>query len=63
MPTALLTTQTNVAPLSLAVVDGVVYDALIAPEIATPFFFHWQVSGAVPLATTENVAVCPAATV
>jgi hypothetical protein len=28
-----------------------------------PFFCHWYVSGAVPLATTLNVAVCPAVTV
>src|SRR6266446_1820068 len=29
----------------------------------TPFFRHWQFSGAVPVATTVNVAVCPAVTV
>jgi hypothetical protein len=28
-----------------------------------PFFRHWYVSGAVPAATTVNVAVCPAVTV
>src|SRR5260370_31910049 len=28
-----------------------------------PFFCHWYPSGAVPLATTVNVAVCPAVTV
>jgi len=27
------------------------------------FFCHWYVSGAVPAATTENVAVCPTVTV
>ena len=31
--------------------------------MATPFFFHWWVKGPVPLAVTENVAVCPAVTV
>jgi hypothetical protein len=29
----------------------------------TPFFCHWKLSGAVPAATTANVAVCPAVTV
>src|SRR5258705_3241556 len=29
----------------------------------TPFFCHWQASGAVPAAVTVNVAVCPAVTV
>src|SRR5438094_667167 len=28
-----------------------------------PFFCHWSLSGAVPAATTVNVAVCPAVTV
>src|SRR5438093_11491104 len=28
-----------------------------------PFFCHWYASGAVPLATTVNVAFCPAVTV
>src|SRR5260370_603811 len=28
-----------------------------------PFFCHWYPSGAVPVATTVNVAVCPAVTV
>src|SRR5579859_483847 len=28
-----------------------------------PFFCHWYPSGAVPAATTVNVAVCPAITV
>src|SRR5437867_7231179 len=28
-----------------------------------PFFCHWLPSGAVPAATTANVAVCPAVTV
>jgi len=28
-----------------------------------PFFCHWKASGAVPLATTVNAAVCPAVTV
>src|SRR5260370_2248711 len=27
-----------------------------------PFFCHWYPSGAVPVATTVNVAVCPAVT-
>src|SRR6266581_4840190 len=29
----------------------------------TPFFCHWYPSGAIPVATTVNVAVCPAVTV
>ena len=33
----------------------------VAPLIAAPFFFHWYVIGAVPVAATLNVAVCPAA--
>ncbi len=28
-----------------------------------PFFCHWYASGTVPVATTVNVAVCPAVTV
>jgi hypothetical protein len=32
----------------------------VAPEIAAPFFFHWYVMGAVPVAAILNVAVCPA---
>ena len=32
----------------------------VAPLIAAPFFFHWYVIGAVPVAATLNVAVCPA---
>jgi hypothetical protein len=28
-----------------------------------PFFCHWYLSGAVPAATTVNVAVCPVVTV
>src|SRR5256885_12300925 len=31
--------------------------------MAVPFFCHWSLSGAVPVATTVNVAVCPTVTV
>ncbi len=37
--------------------------ALVAPEMAVPFFFHWYVNGAVPEAATEKVAGWPAVTV
>jgi hypothetical protein len=36
---------------------------VLAPEMEVPLPYHWYVSGAVPLAATVNVAVCPAATV
>jgi len=29
-------------------------------DVVVRFFCHWQLNGAVPLATTENVALCPA---
>ncbi len=32
----------------------------VAPLIAVPFFFHRYAIGAVPVAATLNVAVCPA---
>lgn len=35
----------------------------MAPAIAIPPLDHWYVSGAVPVATTLKVAVCPTATV
>jgi hypothetical protein len=62
LPTLLLTTTTNCAPLSDEVVAGVAYVAEVAPGMLVPFFCHWYRKGPEPLATTENVAVCPTAT-
>jgi len=63
LPAELVTTTRNVAPLSAVVVAGAVYEADVAPAILAPFFCHWYVSGAVPVATTVKVAVWPAVTV
>ena len=62
LPAASLTVTVNEAPLSETVVAGVANDAEVAPEIALPFFFHWYVRGAVPVAVTVKPAVCPAIT-
>jgi hypothetical protein len=40
LPNELVTTQRNVDPLSAKVVGGVVYDALVASVMFTPFFCH-----------------------
>ena len=40
LPARLLTVTANKAPLSAAVVGGVVYDALVAPIMFAPFFVH-----------------------
>jgi hypothetical protein len=40
LPARLLTITEKRAPLSLVVVGGVVYDALVAPVMFTPFFVH-----------------------
>ena len=40
LPQALVTITEKSAPLSEAVVAGVVYEAPVAPEMFTPFFFH-----------------------
>jgi hypothetical protein len=32
----------------------------VAPAISELFFRHWYARGAVPVATTENLAVAPA---
>lgn len=40
LPAELLTVAVNEVPLSVLVVDGVVYVEAMAPEIETPFFFH-----------------------
>ena len=40
LPAALLTITAKSEPLSAAVVGGVVYDALVAPVMLTPFFIH-----------------------
>jgi hypothetical protein len=60
LPAVLLTSAVNCALLSVIVSAGVVYVEEIAPLIAVPFFFHRYVMGAVPVAATLNVAVCPA---
>ena len=59
-PAELLTSALNCVSLSAAVSAGVVYVEEVAPLIAAPFFFHRYVMGAVPVAATLNVAVCPA---
>ena len=63
LPTLLLIVTVNWALLSEAVVAGVVYDAEVAPLTAVPFFFHWYVRVAVPVAVAEKVVVWPAMTV
>ena len=40
LPTPLVTVTVNAAPLSPMTVAGVVYEAAVAPPIATPFLFH-----------------------
>ena len=62
-PAEFETVTENVAPLSEAVTVGVVYEVPVAPVMSELFFRHWYVSGAVPVAATENVAVAPAFTV
>lgn len=41
LPALLLTTTVKSAPLSVAVVGGVVYVEEVAPLSAVPFFRHW----------------------
>jgi hypothetical protein len=41
LPAELLTTTANLAPLSVLVVAGVVYEEDVAPEIVVLFFCHW----------------------
>jgi hypothetical protein len=60
LPAVLLTWAVNCALLSAVVSAGVVYVEEVAPLIVAPFFFHRYVIGAVPVAATLNVAVCPA---
>jgi hypothetical protein len=61
-PTEFFTVTLNDVPLSVVTVVGVVYEAEVAPEIVVPFFSHWYVSVADPLATTLNVALEPSVT-
>ena len=63
LPALFVTTHRNEAPLSAEVVAGVVYEALVAPEMFALFRCHWYASGAVPVAATVKVAVAPAVTV
>jgi hypothetical protein len=39
-----------------------VYEGKVAPVIAVPFFRHWYVNGAEPVAVTENTTFAPGAT-
>jgi hypothetical protein len=59
LPAVLLTSAVNCALLSAVVSAGVVNVEEVAPLIAAPFFFHRYVIGAVPVAATLKVAVCP----
>ena len=61
-PPAFETTTSNCAPLSAAVVAAVVYVDVVAPAIATPPRRHWNAIGALPVTTTDKVAVLPATT-
>jgi hypothetical protein len=63
LETLLVMVTVNFVLLSDAAVAGVVYEEVVAPLMTEPFFFHSYVRGAVPVAVTLNVAVCPAATV
>ena len=62
LPVLFVTVTVNLAPLSEVDAAAVVYDAEVAPLIAAPFFFHWYVRVAVPVAVTAKLAVCPAVT-
>lgn len=62
LPAVLITSAVNCALLSAIVSAGVVYVEEVAPPIVVPFFFHRYVIGAVPVAATLNVAVCPTTT-
>ena len=45
------------------VAEEIVSDVLVTPESATPFLYHWQLSGAEPVAETVNDIGLPASTV
>lgn len=60
LPALLLTATVNFALLSAVVSTGVVYVDDVAPLIAPPFLFHWNVMGDVPVAAIVNVAIWPA---
>jgi hypothetical protein len=62
-PAAFVTTTAKLLPLFCVVRGGVVYVAAVAPAMGPPLLCHWYVSGAVPVAVTLKVAVCPAVTV
>jgi hypothetical protein len=59
-PMVFVTRQVNTAPLSMSCALDSVYEAAVAPEMLTPFFFHWYDRGDVPVATTVNVVDAPA---
>ena len=54
-PSELATVTVNVAPLSAALVAGMVYLSLVAPEISAPFLCHWYVSVGEPAPVTVKV--------
>jgi hypothetical protein len=62
LPAELLTTTSNTAPLSAAVVAGVVYVGEVAPAMLAVFSRHWYWSGVVPVAATVKVAAVPCVT-
>ena len=57
LPASLATTTEKRAPLSAAVTGGVIKDEPVPPAIFRPFFLHWWLKGAVPLAMMVNFAV------
>src|SRR5260221_11957068 len=62
VPAVLLTTTSKLAPLSEVVVAGEEQLAAVARGLLSPLFCHWKFNGAVPVATTVKLAVCPAVT-
>jgi hypothetical protein len=50
-------------PASPAVALGIVNEALVAPVMLTPFFFHWKVGAGDPLAAAVKVTAALAFTV
>jgi hypothetical protein len=61
--TALLTVTWYVVPVSAKAKMGVVWEALVAPEIGVPFLLHWYWMVAEPVAVTVKVAERPTGTV
>src|SRR6059058_4058374 len=57
LPAGVDTTTVKTVPESARTVGAVVNDAAVALGMSTPRRRHWKESGAVPVATTVNVAV------